>query len=62
LKLGTIPAYRKRGLGFAVSRHALVEAKKNGYKTALLFASVMGKPLYEKIGFREYALYKFFGK
>ena len=25
--------------------------KKNGIKKAFLFASVMGKPLYEKIGF-----------
>ncbi len=60
--VGTIPAYRKKGLGFAASHSALLEAKKNGYKTALLFASPMGKPLYEKIGFKEYAMYKIFGK
>jgi predicted GNAT family acetyltransferase len=59
--VGTLPEYRHKGLGYAVSLQPLREAKKKGFAQALLFASEMGKPVYEKIGFKEYALYKVFG-
>ena len=49
--VGTIPEYRKNGLGYAISCFPLHEVKHQVSK-AILYSSQMGKPLYEKIGFR----------
>lgn len=58
--VGTLPEYRNKGLGMAVSSYPLEKAQKNGCNVAILFASLMGKPVYERIGFKEYANYKIF--
>jgi hypothetical protein len=50
--VGTLPEFRNKGLGQAITVFPLHEIKKT-IKTAILYASVMGKPLYEKIGFSE---------
>ena len=50
--IGTRPDFRRQGLGTAVTRACLQEAKKNGYDWAVLSASEMGRPMYEKIGFQ----------
>lgn len=50
--VGTLPEFRNKGLGQAVTVFPLHEIKKT-IKTAILYASEMGKPLYEKIGFSE---------
>jgi hypothetical protein len=50
--VGTIPDYRNKGLGYAVSCFLLHEIKTI-VPTAILYASVVGKPLYKKIGFTE---------
>ena len=50
--IGTRPDFRRQGLGTAVTCACLQEAKKNGYDWAVLSASEMGKPMYEKIGFQ----------
>jgi ribosomal protein S18 acetylase RimI-like enzyme len=50
--VGTLPEFRNKGLGQAVTVFPLNEIKKI-IKTAILYASAMGKPLYEKIGFSE---------
>lgn len=59
--VGTIAQYRNKGLGYAVTCQPMLEAKNNNIKSALLFASVMGKPLYEKIGFKQYLNYHVYG-
>jgi ribosomal protein S18 acetylase RimI-like enzyme len=52
--VGTLPAFRNKGLGHAVTVFALQEiATVNLSQPAILYASAMGKPLYEKIGFSE---------
>ena len=52
--VGTLPEFRNKGLGQAVTVLPMQTIKTtNTIHTALLFASEMGKPLYEKIGFSE---------
>jgi GNAT superfamily N-acetyltransferase len=60
--VGTVPEYRGKGLGFAVTHQGLIDAKKRGLSKAILFASAMGKPLYEKMGFVTYKECKVYGK
>jgi GNAT superfamily N-acetyltransferase len=55
--VATLPEYRGKGLGFAISHKPLLDAVDAGCKQAILLASDMGKPVYERIGFKEYALY-----
>jgi predicted GNAT family acetyltransferase len=59
--VGTLPEYRGKGLGYAVSHTPLIDAKHNHATHAVLFASTMGKPIYERLGFRKYALYDVYG-
>ena len=58
--IGTLPAYRHKGLGTAVTYKALVDMQDAGCTQALLLASTVGKPLYERMGFKEYAIYKIY--
>jgi len=59
--LGTLPAFRNRGLGSAVTHACLKKAKEKKLDQAVLYGSEMGRSMYEKIGFqlmqtiREYA-------
>jgi len=55
--IGTLPAYRRKGLASAISYTALVDARNAGWQNAYLLASEAGKPLYERMGFKEYARY-----
>lgn len=50
--LGTLPPFRNRGLGTAVTHACLKTAKEKNIDLAVLYASKMGKPVYEKIGFQ----------
>lgn len=47
----TVPEYRGRGLGEALTRAVLAEAQRRGVKSANLNAAVMGRPMYERMGF-----------
>lgn len=47
----TLPAYRGRGLGKALTLAAMQAARQIGYSTAVLFATSDGYPLYQKLGF-----------
>ena len=49
--IGALPEYRRKGIGGVITNEPLHFFKKNGVKNAFLFASNMGKPLYEKLGF-----------
>jgi hypothetical protein len=52
--VGTLPEARNKGIGFSITQKPLLEAKKMGYRAGILQASVMGKPVYLKLGFKEY--------
>lgn len=50
--IATLPDYRGRGIGAAVTLAPLYEADADA-QYAVLFSSKSGKPVYERIGFRE---------
>ena len=51
--LGTIPEYRRRGIGSAMQLERLRIAREMGYQYAVLFASEMGYSPYLKLGFQD---------
>jgi GNAT superfamily N-acetyltransferase len=53
--VATVPSARKQGIGAVITQHALVEAKRMGYSTAVLQASGMGRPVYSRLGFQEFS-------
>lgn len=58
--IATLQDYRGKGIGTAVSHKPLLDARAAGCKQAILFATEMGKPVYAKLGYKEYAHYKVF--
>jgi GNAT superfamily N-acetyltransferase len=48
----TLPAYRSRGLGRALTLAAMYCADEIGYSSAVLFATPAGYPLYRELGFQ----------
>lgn len=48
----TVPSARRQGIGFEVTRVPLIEARDMGYRAGTLQASSMGRPVYERMGFR----------
>lgn len=50
--VSTLPDYRHRGYGTAMSWHAVKMGQELGCKIATLQASAMGRPVYEQMGFR----------
>ncbi len=50
--LGTLPSFRNRGLGTAVTHACLKAAKDKNISQAVLYGSEMGQPMYKKIGFK----------
>jgi len=58
--VATLPDVRNRGIGTAMTLHAMAEGKMRGAKSAVLQATEIGKPVYERLGFStlfEYELY-----
>src|SRR4051794_35324532 len=49
--LGVAPEARRRGLGRALTEAAVARLRERGATTVLLFATDMGRPLYERLGF-----------
>jgi GNAT superfamily N-acetyltransferase len=49
--VATRPPHRGRGFGTALTRAALLEARAQGYDTAVLEPSPMGAPMYRRMGF-----------
>ena len=54
--IGTAPFARGRGLGTAATVATLHLARRLGYPTAVLTASVDGRGLYRRLGFRDYGI------
>lgn len=52
--VATVPEGRGRGLGTAISLHALREARDMGYKVSVLQSSEMGYRVYQRLGFEDY--------
>lgn len=50
--VATREAFRRRGLGCAVTHACLRAAQNHGSRRAVLSASAMGLPMYRKLGFR----------
>jgi GNAT superfamily N-acetyltransferase len=49
--VATLPQARRQGLGSAILRRILLDARERGQLTASLQASRLGQPLYERVGF-----------
>ncbi len=49
----TYPQYRKQGIATKLFALTVEEAKKRGCKKIMLNATEMGRPIYEKYGFRD---------
>jgi GNAT superfamily N-acetyltransferase len=49
--VATMPQTRGRGIGAAITVEALVGARTEGFRAGILQATVMGRPIYERLGF-----------
>ena len=52
--VGTLPGFRNRGIGSAMTWASLQEANERGQELVVLQASEMGYPIYRKMGFKEH--------
>jgi len=52
--VSTLQDYRNRGFGLTISKVALIDALKMGYKVGVLQASSLGERIYRKLGFKKY--------
>lgn len=51
--VGTVPEARRRGLGLSVTDYAIRHCADWGHTTAVLQASTLGRPVYDRMGFVE---------
>jgi GNAT superfamily N-acetyltransferase len=56
--VGTVPAMRRRGFARALVEHVLADAWRAGARTASLQSTLMGRPLYESLGFEPVGRYE----
>lgn len=52
--VATIPEARRKGIGAALVKQPLLEARAEGFHTGILQSSEMGLGVYRSLGFREY--------
>lgn len=50
--IATVPAARRRGFGAAMTSWVVTDGAASGCDLAVLQASAMGRPIYERLGFR----------
>jgi len=60
--VATLPEYRGRGLGKALTLAVMQAACEIGYSTAVLFATADGYPLYRKMGFETVETVDFYAR
>jgi len=58
--VAALPSYRRRGIGEAMTWRSVARGGEAGCTVAVLEASEMGKPMYERMGFRVVAPYRTF--
>lgn len=59
--VATLPEYRRRGYAEAVMRHSLDTAEQaTGVRRSVLHASQMGRPVYETMGYRPVATFRYY--
>lgn len=58
--VATHTEFRGKGLGLAINHYALERSREAGATRAVLAASIMGKSVYEKLGFKELEKYELF--
>jgi ribosomal protein S18 acetylase RimI-like enzyme len=58
--VAVLPQFRRRGLAEAMTWHVVREGARMGCVMSSLQASAMGKPVYERMGFREIIGYRTF--
>jgi ribosomal protein S18 acetylase RimI-like enzyme len=56
--VATLPDFRRRGLGEAMTRRAIAQGAAAGCNVATLQASPLGLPIYERMGFRRVGYYR----
>ena len=52
--IATRPAFRRRGIGFAMTRAPLIEARAEGWSRGILQAAAGGLSVYQRLGFRPF--------
>ena len=52
--ISTLPEFRRRGIGTALTLHVMMLARQYGSRIAMLTASEFGIELYKALGFREF--------
>jgi GNAT superfamily N-acetyltransferase len=60
--ISTVPAARGRGYGAAMTRRVANDGVRAGCDAAILQASEMGRPIYERLGYRTVVQYLGFGE
>jgi ribosomal protein S18 acetylase RimI-like enzyme len=58
--VATVNDFRRRGIGEAMTWHCVSRGLESGCSVAVLQASSMGQPVYERMGFRTVAPYRTF--
>lgn len=51
--VATVPQAQHKGIGTAITLHPLLEARRAGYRYAVLFATEEGFPVYKRMGFAD---------
>lgn len=55
--IATVPSARRRGYGAAMTARVVADGLRAGCEAAALQASEMGRPIYERLGFRTFVRY-----
>ena len=59
--ISTSLEFRNKGIGSIITSKLLFDSKELGFKKAILISSDLGRHLYERIGFTQYAAYDIYG-